>query len=131
MPYISPYLPPAAKIEVTQHERAGKLVVHRLVEGKEADACRNCAGEGLLYLSFLGAGPTKTPITNIKPSTWVEASERNGAGWYVIERTAAYPCPHCQGVRPTSLPGAHRTPETKQAMRELAVQLRAQPRGDE
>lgn len=134
MPYLTPYLPPAAKIEVQTHERMGKLVVHRILEGKENDACKNCAGEGVVYVSFLGSGPAKTPLTNLKPSTWVEKSERNGAGWYVIERTAGYPCPHCQGARSIPVAGAHRTPEVKQAVRELVGQHEisgSMPRGDE
>ena len=90
-------------------------------------ACKNCAGEGIAYLSFLGAGPAKTPITSLKPSTFVEKSERNGEGWYVIERTKGYLCPACQGER--AEPPTRKRP-VEEGVREVVGAL-GQPRGDE
>lgn len=87
---IIPALPNAAQLEVLAHQRTKKLAVYRIVSAVEDAVCRNCMDEGVVYVSFLGAGPTKAPITTKVPSTWVEH------GWYVIENTKAYPCPHCQ-----------------------------------
>ena len=109
MPYIAPYLPPIARVEVQQHEAGKKLCVHRIVESHGDESCKNCAGEGIVYLSFLGAGPTRLPLPGTRPSTFVPASEKNGEGWFIIEKTSGYPCPHCQGVRQ---PQSHRLSQT-------------------
>lgn len=86
---IIPSLPTLAIAEIKAHNQAKKIAVYRIVDPVENPACPNCMDEHIVYVSFLGTGPTKTPTTMMKPSTWVDT------GWYVIERTAAYPCPRC------------------------------------
>ena len=129
MTYVTPYLSKTAKFDVRQHEAQRKLVVHKVLESKEG-TCPNCAGEGIVYLSFLGAGPSKVPITTKAPSTFVEKSERNGEGWFVIERTQGYLCPACQGERPIPKSAAHRKPEVRLGVGEVVAQ-REMPRHDE
>jgi len=86
---IIPRLPEIALAEIKAHQATRRLAVQRIVEPIPFPPCKNCMGDGVVYVSFLGSGPSKAPVTMHKPSTWFET------GWYVIERTAAYPCPSC------------------------------------
>jgi hypothetical protein len=86
---IIPSLPSAAIADIKVHQAGRKLAVQRIVEPIELARCKNCMDDSVVYVSFLGTGPTKQPTTMGKPSTWLEH------GWYVIERTASYPCPAC------------------------------------
>ena len=86
---IIPTLPQLALTEIKFHQATKRMAVQRILEPKILARCKNCMDEGAVFVSFLGTGPTQQPVTMHKPSTYVET------GWYVIERTAAYPCPVC------------------------------------
>jgi hypothetical protein len=91
---IIPTLPNNALLEIRAHEVGRKIAVQRIVTPIPLAHCKNCMDDGVVYVSFLGTGPTKQPVTMAKPSTWVEN------GWYLIERTSGYPCPCCGIVKP-------------------------------
>lgn len=95
--YIAPYLPPEAVAQVKGWAAAKKIAVQRIVARRNGSECENCQDVGVVYVSFLGRGPTRTPITIKKPSTYVEADGQVRAGWYVIDHTLGYECPHCHG----------------------------------
>jgi hypothetical protein len=91
---IIPRLPDKAELEIKLHRAQKKIAVQRIVDEIPLSRCRNCMDDGVVYVSFLGTGPTRQPVTMAHPSTWVEN------GWYLIERTAGYPCPLCGIVKP-------------------------------
>jgi hypothetical protein len=124
---LIPTLPDIALSEVKVHTLSGKLAVHRIVEAKPLSACQNCADDGLVYVSFLGAGPAKQPIGTSKPSTYFQGDGYGKKGWYLIDRTVSYPCPRCSGQRVPSRLGTRR-PEAPAMLHGLAD--RARPVGE-
>ena len=96
--FITPYLPAEARSDIREWELAGKIAVHRVAESNPRALCQNCMDHGVIYVSYLGAGPTRQPITIKKPSTYIEPGELLKPGWYIITRTVTYICPHCKGV---------------------------------
>lgn len=96
---LIPTLPEIARMEAKAHAASGKLAVHRIIEQKPIAKCKNCQDDSLVYVSFLGAGPTKQPLGLSKPSTFVAGDGFVKQGWYEIERTVSYPCPNCGGYR--------------------------------
>jgi hypothetical protein len=124
---LIPTLPEAALIDVRAHIASGRLVVHRIIEAKPLAQCTNCADDGVLYVSFLGAGPSKQPIGMGKPSTYFEGDGFGKKGWYLIERTASYSCPKCSGQRVPQRQGTRR-PEVPGMLHGLAD--RARPVGE-
>jgi hypothetical protein len=92
-------LPDRAWKEIGAWVNSGKLAVHRIIQEKPLAHCKNCQDEGYVYVSYLGSGPSMQPVTTAVPCTWVDKSEMNGAGWYVIENTIAYECPRCHDLR--------------------------------
>ena len=95
---IVPTLPNNALLEIKAHQVGGKIAVQRIVDPTPLARCKNCMDDGVVYVSFLGTGPTKQPVTPAHPSTYVET------GWYVIERTAGYACPCCGIIKPMPKP---------------------------
>jgi hypothetical protein len=126
---LIPTLPELATIEVRAHVASGKLAVHRIVEPKPMAACSNCCDDGLVYISLLGAGPSKQPVTMSKPSTYFGGDGFGKKGWYLIERTASYPCPKCSGQHVSPRPGTRR-PEVPAAIGGLADAKRPRPVGE-
>jgi hypothetical protein len=122
-----PTLPDLALAEIKAHISSGKLAVHRIVEPKPLAACQNCNDDGLVYVSLLGAGPSKQPIGTGKPSTYFEGDGFGKKGWYLIERTASYGCPKCSGQRAPQRQGTRR-PEVPGMLHGLAD--RARPVGE-
>jgi len=59
--------------------------------------CKNCAGDGQVYIAFCAKGPAQIPNTIKKPSLWFDGNNKWGKGWYLTDRTVAYPCSHCNG----------------------------------
>jgi hypothetical protein len=121
---LIPTLPEIALAEIKAHMASGKLAVHRIVEAKPLAACQNCADDGLIYVSLLGAGPSKQPIGMSKPSTFFEGDGYAKKGWYLIDRTASYPCPKCSGLRVRQEQPARRRPEVQGAIAQLADRAR-------
>lgn len=91
-------LPDRAMSDVKAWVFQGKRAAHRCVEDKPLAACKNCQDEGLVYVSFLGSGPSQQPITMHKPSTYLDLVD--GKGWYLIENTTSYECPVCHAMAP-------------------------------
>ncbi len=61
--------------------------------------CSSCGGEGNVFLRFLRDGPTPQPRAEKEhANTWLPSSPVIKAGWWVIERTDGYLCPHCHGT---------------------------------
>lgn len=89
---ILPTLPEIAKSDASAWNAQGKRVARRILDAPSHSACSNCAGLGEVIVSFLGAGPTKTPLTSHKPSTYIKDE-----GWYLVEATKCYACPVCSG----------------------------------
>lgn len=116
---ILPTLPDAAKSDVRAWNATKRKAARRVIVGMGVDGltCKNCAGLGEVYISFLGAGPTKAPVTSKKPSTHID-----GEGWYLIEDTKGYPCPACSGEQIVRLPGAFK-PEARAQTRQVADRL--------
>lgn len=100
---LIPTLPDQAMLEIRAHLASGKLAVHRVVEQKQISKCQNCQDDSVVYVSFLGAGPTKQPLGLSKPSTFVQGDGYAKRGWYEIERTVSYPCPTCALPRPRAV----------------------------
>lgn len=118
--FVAPYLPQEAKDKIRVWEMNGKIAVQRIVPNSSSAKCKNCQDHGVVYVSFLGKGPTKAPLTTKKPSTYLEGNGRVGEGWYIVDTTVGYICPHCDG-NPEALPPAEEfKPEAVEELRELA-----------
>ena len=127
---LIPTLPDIAMVEVKAHVASGRLAVHRIIEQKPIATCQNCQDEGVIYVSLLGAGPSKQPIGMSKPSTYLGGDGYAKRGWYQIERTASYPCPRCSGARQRVPAARSRRPEVDQAVMRLAEDKAPRPVGD-
>lgn len=93
--YVTPYLPDDVKDEIWVWRQSGKAAFIRVVpQTANEEDCRNCAGVGVVYVSFCSAGPFKYAPGSL--ATYFEGGPMAGAGWYTIEETKSYPCPHCQ-----------------------------------
>ena len=130
MDFITPYFPPVALSASQAWEAGNKISKVIAYERNPLAVCGNCQDVGVVYVSFLGMGPTDHPVTIMKASAWLDADGGRGigAGWYIVEKTIGYPCPHCQGLKSP----AHRAkprPAARQAMAAVAQELRA-PRQD-
>ena len=117
---IIPTLPDIARAEAKAHIASGKLAVHRIVSPKMAAECPNCQDDGLVFVSMLGAGPSKQPIGTSKPSTYVEGDGYAKRGWYLIERTVSYSCPMCSGPKARQARPGQRRAEVQDAVTRLA-----------
>jgi hypothetical protein len=124
---LIPTLPDEALIEVRAHVAAGKLAVHRIVEARPLAQCQNCQDDGLVYVSLLGAGPAKQPIGTSKPSTYFPGDGYGRKGWYLIDRTASYPCPACSGQRVIPRRQVQHGPDVQAALAGLADAKRPRP----
>jgi hypothetical protein len=60
-------------------------------------ACPNCDGMEMVYIRLAEAGPYKTPGSGKNISTWYDGDGQYGKGWYIIDRTIGFECPHCKG----------------------------------
>jgi predicted RNA-binding Zn-ribbon protein involved in translation (DUF1610 family) len=100
---VIPTLSDQAMHEIRAHVASGKLAVHRIVEQKQIARCQNCQDDSVIYVSFLGAGPTKQPLGHSRPATFVQGDGYARRGWYEIERTVSYPCPACALAKPRSV----------------------------
>ena len=74
-------------------ERAPAFV--RVLRHDPDAACQNCAGYGVILISFCKYGPSDAPLTNRKASTYFSGNGHFGKGWYLIEQTLAIACPRC------------------------------------
>ena len=118
---VTPYLPVDAKQEMRGWERGKKPTFARVMEQYPNAKCKNCGDRGFIMVSYCGKGPTFAPITTAKASLYFEGNAQFGKGWYQIERTISYICPHCKGV-PENVPvgEAGAKPEVKTELKELA-----------
>lgn len=114
---ILPTIPAIAKEDVRSWNAQGKRAARRILNEAQYSTCKNCQGLGEVIISFLGAGPTKTPVATKKPSTYIKDE-----GWFLIEATKSYACPVCSGERIMRLPGAVR-PEVRAQTRQVADRL--------
>ena len=101
---IIPTLPTLAELQIRDHQSRGLPAFHRIIEyPPQADrpgvapSCQNCAGLGVVYVQFAKAGPFSSPNGGLV--TWYEGDGVIGKGFYQIEKTEAYQCPVCKGVR--------------------------------
>ena len=80
-------------------------------------------------VSCCSKGPTQSPITMAKPSTYYEGGPKFDKGWYLIERTISYICPHCNG-NPESIPSEEPEyiPEVKEMIQEATGELSIKPK---
>ena len=114
MTFITPALPEQALRRGAAWEREYKMPVFARVLEQVTDpaACKNCAGAGIVYLSFASDFLYDTPKivaqskavgekaerkTSYKPLTYFEGNERFRKGWWVIAETAVFNCSFCEG----------------------------------
>jgi hypothetical protein len=93
----TPQYPPAARSEqkmwlASGGRRSVGVVVMTLTHDGD---CRSCGGEGAVHMRMLANGPEDSPLTMMKPSTYIEDEFR--PGWWVIEETKSWSCPRCAG----------------------------------
>lgn len=119
---IVPTLPGDAKADVQAWNARGGLAVRRIVSRSRDGDCPNCGGLRVVLVSFLGAGPSHTPVTLNKASAFVDA------GWWVVEDTRGYPCPVCFG-RPVVRAAPRMLKDTATKAREVAKTLTRTGRG--
>lgn len=102
---ITPYLPEAAKIDIAEWKAKGKRVFQRVPEQNRngQTRCRNCGDLGAVYVSFIKAGPFDRVPSSKKPLTYCEGGHLVGKGWYIINRTKGYDCPHCEDGVPIAV----------------------------
>ena len=94
--YIAPYLTPQATADAKNWRARGKAVFQMVVETREDAECRNCSDVRYIYLSFCKAGPFQTAPSTKAVVTWFDGNNIYGKGFYIVENTVAYPCPHCE-----------------------------------
>ena len=96
---ITPYLPEEAKIDARLWQRSGEhnVAFVRALPRSESGGCQNCGDRGVVYVTFAVGPPTRTPKGIARPSCWFDGDGRVAKGWYEIDRTRAFPCPHCVG----------------------------------
>ena len=95
-PYLSKETEPAIRLSFQNHHPAFLRVVD-LPDTFTPDYCRNCAGLGTNVVQFTKSGPAKTPPATTAPIVWFDGDGMAGKGWYIIERTVEFTCPHCNG----------------------------------
>jgi hypothetical protein len=93
--YITPYLPEdwlerAKKWEVEQAQPVFVLAMDGY-----PNQCKNCGGNGLVYMVFCKAGPFHLPTSTKKLFTWFDGDMIYPKGWYEVETTVPIPCPEC------------------------------------
>jgi hypothetical protein len=126
--FVTPYLPEEAIAHMRSWQAKGKIATVCAFEKHPQPICGNCQDMGIVYVSFLGDGPTVTPPTIRKAATYLEADgeKHRRGGWYIIEQTAGYWCPHCHGGKDIpAKPTAHR--DTATPVAEVARQRRMYP----
>lgn len=98
--FMTPYLPEEAKKAIrTWKSLEGRPVFIRVVpQTGDKHACKNCSGNGYVYVSFCSAGPFRYAPGSL--ATWYDGGPDYAKGWYTIKETAAYECPHCNAFKP-------------------------------
>jgi len=97
--YVIPYLPSRVKTEANDWRKKGRAVFQRIISTREDVLCRNCGDVRYIYLSFCKAGPFQSAPSTKAVVTWFDGDNINGKGFYIVENTVAYSCPHCeQGI---------------------------------
>ena len=96
--FITPQLPKEAIWTIRQWNNKGKPAFQKVVETPKHlwDACPNCVGIGVVYISLCEPRPTKTPRSVKQPSMWYDGDGVNPKGWYLVAETNGFPCPVCQ-----------------------------------
>lgn len=95
--YVTPYLSDDAKRAARDHKAKGKPVFIKAMQHNPNTAgyCKNCGGGRFILLNMIDAGPFKDVPGTKKSITWFDGDGINGVGWYIIERSATFPCPEC------------------------------------
>lgn len=97
--FVTPYLPESAKGDIKAARFEGKPCFIRVMpQTGDVHACKNCSGNGYVYVSYCEAGPFRYAPGSL--ATWFDGDGRNGKGWYKIAETVAYKCPECQAFKP-------------------------------
>lgn len=127
--FITPYLPQDAIDRIKLWQASKKVAVQRVVPVNYGAKCQNCQDHGVVYVSFLGSGPSRAPITIKHPSTYVEGNGKIMEGWYIIENTIGFVCPHCNG-NPESIPQEEPqfVPEVETMIQEATGELSIKPK---
>jgi hypothetical protein len=97
MSYVTPYLPQAGIDTARNWARSGKQYFVKAFEQANGE-CRNCQGNGVVYLVLAESGPHGHPMVG-KVLTWYDGDGQTRKGWYVIGDTLAFVCPECKGLR--------------------------------
>ena len=91
---ITPYLPPTARNEIAAWKASGRTAFIRAATPLPNVQCKNCADLGYVYVTFCRAGPMKrVPGSGI--AVYYDGGADAGKGWYVVDHTKAFACPHC------------------------------------
>lgn len=97
--YITPYLPQAALNDATEWSRKKKVVFQKVLPEVHGAKCRNCQDAEFVLVSFCRAGPFRE-VPNHRVGevlTWFDEGPGVGSGWFIVENTITYTCPHCSG----------------------------------
>ena len=100
MTIITPYLPKFAELAINEHYKSTKQPAFLKAVDLNPNYtcyCQNCAGLGMIFVQFAEKGPFhEIPMTR-KAITYFEGDGVSGKGWYIIEKTENFTCPHCKG----------------------------------
>ena len=94
MSYVTPYLPQAGIDTARNWARSGKQYFVKAFEQANGE-CRNCQGNGVVYLVLAESGPHGHPMVG-KVLTWYDGDGQTRKGWYVIGDTLSFTCPECE-----------------------------------
>jgi len=100
MTIITPYLPKMAEMAIKDHPRPCFIRAVEL-DDRYTGYCRNCAGLGVVLISFSDSGPFHDIPTTRKPITFFDGDGQTGKGWYILGKTEEFTCPHCKGISRT------------------------------
>lgn len=95
---MTPYFPLEINAQIKMWEETKNMPVLTWAMTLKEGQCRNCGGDGLVYIRFCEAGPYKTPF-HPGVMTWFDGDGRYGKGWYRVKNTIAINCPKCGGIK--------------------------------
>ena len=97
--FIIPDVGEKAKMRMIEWEKMSKPAFVRVhqQDNENSKSCKNCAGMGLIYISFCAGRANDTPEDKKRPHTWFDGNEKYFKGWYAIENTLGFPCVKCSG----------------------------------
>ena len=100
MTIITPYLPKEAELAIKDWLRnhpAAFVMANDRGDNWDDTYCRNCAGMGIISIRFADKGPYKFVPQTDRAITWFDGDGITRKGWYILEPTRGFTCPHCKG----------------------------------